>query len=941
MELSDDQKIFLDEWFLNKAVDTSEIECVFQKTEDKNGFLRVIEFMRQQRQNKYDERRMDSIVVSMDSLPRIVIEGTDMIKAYCKDEVGFLEKELEKSDSSRAIIIEKKTMIDSIKLEDYKVNVKDEKLMTSDHEEFQDIVDVVKNKWNKTEKTYRMRRRYSFVGDVLRIDLTVIKANHGIQKRQSIIKSRSFRESGTKEASEYFEMEVEYIGNYNGMTKSIEERKEDLNMFIEKIQQVIHARDMTWSYLSKERRENAEIQFAEIRSHSDKTDFFRHKYRLMPGPQVVSMNREKLAGMFSELENYTVTSKTDGLRMLGFVDSQGELLLLHQSPKKSFQGTGLYFTNSVGTILDGELVMGDEIHYLCFDCYYFLGKDVRMKSLDERLGYAKDMVIKPRGNKVKSFKFLVKPFLKLTKENVSKQMKRIFELSKGYENDGLIFTPQDPVGGYELYKSGKYPPKPGFIHESNKSWKKLLKWKDDKENTIDFRVIFGDKVTLYDEKTENMKTYMVMTLKVSGRGEFTLETYENQKNQKNQKNQRDKREEYEFLGTSDSDACITHVEVRENGKILCQNGDLIQDNAIIEMMYFPSNPSKMRWVPRNRRFDKTRPNSAEVAMDIWKIIHAPVTLDMIESGEVDVVTSLDEYYVHGTKIDVDDKKMRRFHTTVVKQNLIVSHGFTLPSQNPRLLDLASGRGGDLNRYIASSFKHIVGIDYALENLHNSSDGAWARLSEMTHIKGKDIVFLHGDVSKNIKNYDAFKDSADMYKKRARKEFENKFDMASILFAYHYMFKDFRTLREFTDNLDENLKIGGYFVGCCYDGSIVFDKLKPNGKIEFKKDGHEFLKIERMYSGDDKWFEDRGSLGKRIKVFVQTIGKCHEEYLVNFGFVKKYMESRGFECVYVKNFSEFYKPEIQLTKEEKDASFLNCAFAFKKVKDTRNVKKTKM
>ena len=52
-----------------------------------------------------------------------------------------------------------------------------------------------------------------------------------------------------------------------------------------------------------------------------------------------------------------------------------------------------------------------------------------------------------------------------------------------------------------------------------------------------------------------------------------------------------------------------------------------------------------------------------------------------------------------------------------------------------------------------------------------------------------------------------------------------FDVSSIQFALHYFWKDVKTLHTFMRNVSECTKVGGYFIGSCYDGPRVFEMLK--------------------------------------------------------------------------------------------------------------------
>ena len=62
-------------------------------------------------------------------------------------------------------------------------------------------------------------------------------------------------------------------------------------------------------------------------------------------------------------------------------------------------------------------------------------------------------------------------------------------------------------------------------------------------------------------------------------------------------------------------------------------------------------------------------------------------------------------------------------------------------------------------------------------------------------------------------------------KKLWKKSELNFDICSIQFALHYYFKDIETLRGVMDNISKNTKVGGYFIGTCFDGKTIFNKLK--------------------------------------------------------------------------------------------------------------------
>jgi len=166
-----------------------------------------------------------------------------------------------------------------------------------------------------------------------------------------------------------------------------------------------------------------------------------------------------------------------------------------------------------------------------------------------------------------------------------------------------------------------------------------------------------------------------------------------------------------------------------------------------------------------------------------------------------------------------------------------------------LIDFAVGKGGDLQKWIHSKLKFVLGIDISVDNIHNKKDGACARYIGTKQNK-KDIpdaLFVVGDSSrlilsalvkdeplaeekddvmtKFVLNQVLGKGKADeKYGKFVSKQFgvaSTLFDVASIQFALHYMFENKYTLHNFLKNISDLVKVGGYFIGTYYDGTKIF------------------------------------------------------------------------------------------------------------------------
>ena len=185
---------------------------------------------------------------------------------------------------------------------------------------------------------------------------------------------------------------------------------------------------------------------------------------------------------------------------------------------------------------------------------------------------------------------------------------------------------------------------------------------------------------------------------------------------------------------------------------------------------------------------------------------------------------------------------------------------------------------------------------------------------------------------------------------------NGFNVSSIQFAMHYFFENKDTLMGVLRNVSENTKVGGYFVGTCFDGDKIFNLLERYAKHEtfaIKRDGNILVEITKRYEGEE-FNPDGSSIGYAIEVFEESINKRFIEFLVNFRYLTRIIENYGFVqlskdestalgfpdsigsfrqlFVQMNQSTEDFGGAKNMTDEEKQLSFLNNYFVFKKVRD---------
>lgn len=135
-----------------------------------------------------------------------------------------------------------------------------------------------------------------------------------------------------------------------------------------------------------------------------------------------------------------------------------------------------------------------------------------------------------------------------------------------------------------------------------------------------------------------------------------------------------------------------------------------------------------------------------------------------------------------------------------------------------------------------------------------------------------------------------------------------------------------------ETIENNLKDGGYFIGTMFDGDLIRQLLKINNEYELVDNGDIKFKLKVYNKLVDALF------GNKLSVYLKdtVLNEPMDEYIVNFNRFVFEMRKRGFELVESKLFSELYElyevynKKCSLSDIEKNISFLNRSFVFKKI-----------
>jgi len=281
------------------------------------------------------------------------------------------------------------------------------------------------------------------------------------------------------------------------------------------------------------------------------------------------------------------------------------------------------------------------------------------------------------------------------------------------------------------------------------------------------------------------------------------------------------------------------------------------------------------------------------------------------------------------------RTMRDFHNKFIKERVLYRVG--LNGTGKTLLDMACGVGADLGIWIRSNVSFVLGVDYSGPNITGEKDGIYRRYLERQIMAGREaippMVFAVANSTKSYMNGDAGVNEEEKNILRSvlgrvrptgalppyiestgASRLKTRADCMSCMFAVHYFFETLDTYHGFLKNVAENLKVGGYFIGCCFDGRKVFDLLRTTDKgssVSGIEGDATVWTITKQYDEEDLPSGEE-SLGLAVDVNFVTIGTNQREYLVNYDTLVEGMASVGCEPLGEDALKQFKLPGASTT-----------------------------
>ncbi|KAL3860394.1 hypothetical protein ACJMK2_010519 [Sinanodonta woodiana] len=207
-----------------------------------------------------------------------------------------------------------------------------------------------------------------------------------------------------------------------------------------------------------------------------------------------------------------------------------------------------------------------------------------------------------------------------------------------------------------------------------------------------------------------------------------------------------------------------------------------------------------------------------------------------------------------------------------------------------VLDLCSGKGGDLLKWKKGSISRLICTDIAETSVEQSE----VRYKEMMNRERyKDQMFTAEFIT------------ADCTKARLREMYKDpniKLDLCSCQFSFHYCFESLPQAQMMLQNAVENLHLGGYFIGSTPHAQELVHRLRESPDMSF---GNEVYRV--TFDLPDK--ENIPLFGAKYNFHLEGVVDC-PEFLVFFPVLIKLAEEYGMKLCFKKTFAEYFNEQIK-------------------------------
>lgn len=592
------------------------------------------------------------------------------------------------------------------------------------------------------------------------------------------------------------------------------------------------------NYMSENTLQNKIYELAKYLIHSPAIlNQYQSKYGLKQLlPKVQTLTRYDYKNIYP-MTNFYITDKADGIRAIVMTDAKYGYIL--SDVLNVFELT----SESEVYILDAEWV--NNVAY-AFDIIVYNNQKLTDLSFSERILYLPMAIesLKKVGLSVES-----KYYVQIV-GNLENTIKHVYYRERPYDIDGLIFV--NPVDNYMNTKT--------------------YKWKEIRDNTIDFLVkkaphsILGKKPFIIKEPESYVLYFLFVGISIDLYKSLGLRLCPGY-NDIFDDNKLIESSTYFPIQFSPSNAPLAYLYYHPNDNILDIENNVVEFRCVDNCDGIQG--SLISWKPVRIRTDRKKDiesktyygNDYRIAEITWINYLDPFPIEQLW------LNISNEYFL--------SNKAGIYHAQTSVLSFLKTERIMSYAHKRWIIDIGSGKGQDLGRYFNAQIANLIAID-----------NDRASLSELVRRK---FVFAQDNTGKKISTsvYIILADMTSSYDLLLNKvynianvDIENQFaDVIICNLSIHYFIYNDTLLHNFIKFVNRLLKPDGKLVITCFFGESVFKQLatlQENQDWTIYENDIVKYSIKKLYSS-----EILENNGQKIGVLLPfSRGEYYEEYLVN-------------------------------------------------------------
>lgn len=219
--------------------------------------------------------------------------------------------------------------------------------------------------------------------------------------------------------------------------------------------------------------------------------------------------------------------------------------------------------------------------------------------------------------------------------------------------------------------------------------------------------------------------------------------------------------------------------------------------------------------------------------------------------------------------------------------------------NITVLDMCSGKGGDILKWRKGQISKLVCVDIAETSV------------EQSKMRYKEMQDRNQSSRQRQSIFKAEFLTADVTKQRLKEMYADPdlhFDLVSCQFAFHYSFESYPQADMMLKNISDCLQPGGYFVGTTPNSYELIHRIRA---VEGNSFGNEVYNVE--FESKDK--ENFPLFGAQYWFRLEGVVDC-PEFLVYFPALEKMAEKYGLKLISKKPFAEFFNENVNVAGENR-------------------------